>query len=422
MATNMTNFDNALKYLYRDSQYNDLTFKRRPLFALLSKFEGFGGKGKADGTAGGMPIPLKYGNPQGRSATFSNAQNNTTNVSVGQFTLTRVKDYSIAKIDAEVIEASKGNANAFIQALKTTIDGAWASLADSIESALFRSGTGSIGQVKAGWVAAVTLNLEERGDIYNFEVGMTLVSTAVDGVGALLGGAQLISKIDRRNGILTGAADWNAAIGAVATSVLYVQGDYNAAIAYNEKIAGLDAWFPGAPATATPFFGQDRSIDDRMAGVFYDGTTNSMTETGIDAQVEGSLMEGAPDLWVMHHLQMRRMKKELENKREYREVNARNKKGIIPTFGFRSVVLEGDYGIIDCLAASKCPPTKSWMIERPSITFNTLGPAPKFLKDDSLKILRAAAADEYEVRLGMRGNLSCNAPAHNIHIALPSPS
>jgi hypothetical protein len=65
----------SLKELYTDnSDYmKDLVYKENPLFAILPKNE------SPDGFAGKyIPVPLEYGNPQGRSHTFAQAQTNQT--------------------------------------------------------------------------------------------------------------------------------------------------------------------------------------------------------------------------------------------------------------------------------------------------------------------------------------------------------
>lgn len=413
----LTNLSNALKLLYRDKLYNDLTYKRRPLFSLLNKYEGFGGES--------MPIPLKYGNTQGLAGggAFTTAQSNVTALGLARFTLTRVSGYSLANIDGEAVEATRGNAHAFIRGLKATIDAAWASLSDVIESQLFRSGTGSLGQVDS--VSTVTITLTERGDVYNFEVGQTLVFNDTDGTDAINAGSQAISGINRVDGTLVGAANWtDEGAGTVAASdYIFISGfqQVAAGIANAKCIAGLDAWFP-ASTTSTSFFGQDRTTDTRLSGVYLDASSLTLLEAGIDAQNESSLNSGAADLWVMHSLQKRRLQKELENKREYREVNARNGKGIVPTISFRSMVIDGDNGPVDVVACPKCPTLKSWMIERGTTTFNTLGMAPKFLReDDAGTILRIYNQDAYETRIAFRGNMGCEAPAHNVHIKMPTP-
>ena len=143
MALDLTSFDAALKQHYTNDAIENLVYKDNPFFALVAKYEEFGGRN--------LPIPLIYGNPQGRSATFSNAQTRggTTNSQITDFVLTRVKDYSIATIDNETLEASKGNQNAFMEAATTEIDGAINSLTRSLAVAQFRGSDGSIGQVSA---------------------------------------------------------------------------------------------------------------------------------------------------------------------------------------------------------------------------------------------------------------------------------
>ena len=143
MALDLTSFDAALKQHYTTDRVLDMVYRDNPLLALIPKYEQFGGKN--------LPIPLIYGNPQGRSKTFSNAQTRGASTSslITDFVLTRVKDYSIATIDNETLEASKGNANAFMEAATTEIDGAINSLTRSIAIGMYRDASSQIGQVNA---------------------------------------------------------------------------------------------------------------------------------------------------------------------------------------------------------------------------------------------------------------------------------
>ena len=139
MALDLTTFASALKQHYTSDRIENMVYKDNPLLALLAKYENFGGKN--------LPLPIKYGIPQGRSAAFATAQSNKTSSQFKDFLLTRDKDYSLASIDNETIEASKGNANAFIEAATTEIDGAIESATRSLAIALYGTGSGSIGQV-----------------------------------------------------------------------------------------------------------------------------------------------------------------------------------------------------------------------------------------------------------------------------------
>ena len=46
-----------------------------------------------------MPLPIIYARPQGRSATFATAQSNATSSSLGEFLLTRVKNYAVVTVN-----------------------------------------------------------------------------------------------------------------------------------------------------------------------------------------------------------------------------------------------------------------------------------------------------------------------------------
>ena len=71
MSLNMTTFASALKSPYTNDRIENMVYKDNPLLALVAKYENFGGVN--------LPIPIKYGVPQGRSADFLTAQGNKTN-------------------------------------------------------------------------------------------------------------------------------------------------------------------------------------------------------------------------------------------------------------------------------------------------------------------------------------------------------
>lgn len=407
-----TTFDPALKQLYRDSNIENATYRRRPALGSFPKFEDFGGRN--------MPIVLLHGNPQGRSAVFATAQNNASSVLLDDFLLTRVSDFSVATIDGEVAEASQGDSVAFLSALKTQIDGAMDALADAIESFIFRSGTGSMGTV--GSFSTTLLTLADINDVTNFEVNMQVVLSAADG-GALRdsGDDNTITGVNRVTGVLTGAIAWTTEItGATAADFIYAEGDAANAGA-NVKISGLAAWLPSAdPSGGESFFGVDRSTDSRKFGQRHDGSTQLVEEALIDAQSKASREGGAPDTVLLNHVQQRRLIKELGSKKEYTEVNATGEKGMVASVGYRGVVIQGDSTVIKVIAANKCQSNVAWVLEMKTWQLATLGKATKFLMLDGQRILRQSSSDGYEVRLGFRGNLGCKAPNWNVRCTLPT--
>lgn len=67
-----------------------LVYKENPFLALVPKNE------SPDGFAGKyIPVPLEYGTPQGRSHTFSNAQNQQTATALVSYFVYVIEDYQL---------------------------------------------------------------------------------------------------------------------------------------------------------------------------------------------------------------------------------------------------------------------------------------------------------------------------------------
>ena len=385
----MTTFAAALKQHYKDLTVKNLVYKNNPLFALMPKYEKFGGLN--------MPLPLIYGNPQGRSATFSNALAQKTNSQVKAFTLTRKSDYSLANIQNEVLEASQGDADAFMRAATTEIDGAFQSITRSIAQAQYRDGTGRIGVIGSQLGQVITLASPE--DVVNFEVGMTL--SATDATPALLAGSGVISAVDRSAGTITLAA---AIPGAwVNGSYLLVSGDFNA------KISGLEAWIPLVAPGATPFFGVDRTSDiSRLSGQRKDISALPIEEGLIDLAMLISREGGAPDKAMMNFQNFANLEKALGSKVIYQ--TQRDGEGIV---GFEGIKIHGNKGPITALADQNCQSDRVYMLQMDTWQLASLGMAPKLLKSDGMDFLRVSTDDAVEVRVGAYLQMGCVAPGWN---------
>lgn len=412
MAT-LDSYDPALKQIYRPELVEFLTYKMRPLYGLLPKYEKFGGRN--------MPIPLCYGNTQGRSHTFSNAQANVTDSKLEDFLLTRVENHSLAHISSHVAAATKDNNYAFIQALKKEVDSAMQSLADSIESELPRSGTGSLGQIASGaTVTNQTIALSDTRDIHQFEVGMTLRAAATE-TGAYRTGSEVLAKINRTTGEITAtSAQWDTVITAIAADdYLFVEGDGQNGGSSKLAITGLIGWVPAsAPSGGESFFGVDRSVDNRLYGTYYDGSALLVAEALIDGQSRVGELEGKPDFAYMHNAQYRKLIKELGAKKEYSQVNATGGSGMVARVAYRSVIVEGDYGPIQVIAGNKCQSNVAWLLQRDTWTLASLGPCVRFDDTDGNRILRRASASGVEARLVSWAQLGCRGPAYNGQVLL----
>lgn len=401
MSLDMTSFASALKAHYTNDRVENMVYQDNPLLALMPKMEDFGGKN--------LPIPIIYGNPQGRSATFSTAQTNKTNSKIKDFVLTRAKDYSLASIDNETLEASKGNANAFMEAATTEIDGAIHSAARSLAVAMYRTGSGSIGQCNAN-ATGTSLQLKEIEDVTNFEVGQKIVFSTSDGGGSVKAGSVTVNGIDRDAGTLTVDALTGIAsgVGVAANDYIFVQGDYDA------KIKGLLAWLPStAPTSGDNFFSVDRSADaSRLGGIRYDGSAMPIEEALIGAAARSAREGGKPDYCFISYSKYADLEKALGSKVQYvdMKVNAE--------ISFRGIVINGPRGQIKVVPDQNCPNSVAFMLQLNVWKLYSLGKAPKILDTDGLKMLRESSADSVEVRVGYYAQLGCRAPGWNVNVKL----
>lgn len=399
----MTSFASALKQHYTDDRVVNMVYKDNPFLAMVPKMESFGGKN--------LPIPIIYGNPQGRSATFSTAQANKTSSKITDFVLTRNHDYSLASIDNETLEASEGNNNAFMEAATTEIDGAINSAARSLAIALYRTGSGSIGQCNAS-VSSTSLQLKNADDVTNFEVGQELKFSTADGGGSLKTGAVSVVAVNRDSGLLT--VDALTAIdggtGVAANDYIFIEGDYDA------KIKGLQAWLPNTAPSATPFFSVDRSVDvTRLAGIRYDGSALPIEEALIGAIHRVAREGGRPSHLFLNFSRWDDLCKALGSKVQYIDEVVKSGDAV---FNFRGIMIHGPKGPVKVIPDQNCPSDRAFLLQLDMWKLYSLKKAPRILDTDGMKMLRESSADAVEVRVGYYAQLGCRAPGHNANIRL----
>lgn len=386
----------ALKELYSGQVVENLVYADNPFLALVPKGSDFGGKYK--------PIPIQTGVSQGRSSTFSFAQANQTAPDLESFLITRSKDYSIATIDNETMLASKTDKMAFLDGAKLLIDSAIRSITNSLASSLFRSGTGSIGQISS--ITSGVIVLSNPADVVQFERNMVLQANATDG-GTPRAALGYVIAVNRSLGTVTVSASLGGGAGSPSgwapSDFLLVQGDNNA------KIKGLSAWLPFvAPTTGDNFFGVDRSIDvTRLAGVSYDGSAQSIEEALIDHSALIAREGGKPDVMITNFATYAALEKSLGSKVQYVDMKQAD-------IGFRGIMVNGANSMIKVFPDRNCPAQRGFLLSMNSWKLEALGEAPQILKyGDGLEMLRVSNADAGEVRVGYYAQLRTNAPGWN---------
>jgi len=397
----MTNFDAALKEFYTDDAVQNTVYKDNPFLALLPKNKSWEGDT--------LPIPITYGNPQGRSRTFATAQSNKGNSLHKKFNLTRVKDYSLFSVDNETLKASRSNRGAFMQALTTEADGALQAGTRNLAIGLYGSGSGKMGRLNNVGVATPIATLSEAEDVTNFEVGMSIVLSAADGGGAVRAGTLTVLEVDRDAGTVTFTGNIVAGVAAAAiTDYMFVEGDYDLAE------AGLEAWLPGtAPTAGDNFFGVDRSADPtRLAGLRIDGTGLPIEEAFVKGITRTCREGGRPSHLFTTYDKWEELENALGSKVVYNTVMS--DVGI----GFSGIKLASPKGPVTVIADQNCTADVAYLIQMDMWKLHSIDEPVDFITTDSLRILRETSEDGVEGRIGGYRNLGCRAPGFNARIQL----
>lgn len=410
MATyaNVSNQVAALKELYTGDDYmKDLVYKKNPLLALVEKDEspsGFSGKY--------IPVPLVYATPQGRSANFVNAQTNQTAPGLSSFFVYRVSNYQLVTITNELLEATKDNAGAFVDEAKLNMDTGFRNISNDLAHDLFSDGSGSRGTygLTTGSITAGVIILDNPGNIVNFEVGMALVSYSVAGnvytqsTGANLGYVIAVNR-NMPNPTVTVSATAGGAAGtptgwSSAFPYIGVQGD----VAFGTitattgffKVSGLGAWLPLSVSNTDSFWGVNRSVEpSRLAGVVFNGSSESIEEALIDGATQVALNGGQPDMCFMNFNSYAALEKSLGSKVMY--VDVKHDEADIAFAGIR---IHAPYGPITIVPDRSCPAQTAYLLQMDTWKLRSLNKAPHVLTYglEGLEGIRVGNADALEIR------------------------
>jgi hypothetical protein len=402
-------FSAALKQIYPDWKVQDLTFRNNPFYALVDKNEDFYGEV--------IKSPLIYGNPVNRSNTFSSALAGTSSSLLKGFLLTRKSDYSLASISNEALEASQSSEGAFLEAAKLEIDGALKQLARSHSIKIFRSGSGSIGIIKAASSPTTTVEIQTIQDAVNFEVGMKLNASATDGTGTVHADKPTIVSIDRAAGTMvvtpSVASTW------AAGHYIFVDGDYGNAM------SGLDAWVPyddRATRLAASYYGVVRTADSiRLGGCVYDGSSSNYEEALIDGlNFAYNVGDAEIDYVFMNPIDVAQLTKILGSKVQRVQVSAEVKEGgrSMAAIAFNGIEIYYAGGSARVIGDRNCPKNRAFGVTMNTWKLNSLGKAVRLFEADGLKMLRSNSSDALDIRAFGYLNLSCTAPSRNVQIKL----
>ena len=425
---NSSNQIAALKELYVDDKdyMKNIVYSKNPWLAMIPKNE------SPDGFAGKyIPVPLEYGNPQGRAHTFANAQNQQTASDVISYFVYAVQDYQLVTITNLLMEQTKTNAGAFVDEASRTMDNGFRNLSNNMAFELFYGGTASRGQISAAGIAYaapnITLTLANSQSVVQFEVGMTLQASATDGGAALqntpgtIDAAQVIS-VNRGTGVIVATVVQGAPQTSWgANDFLQVLGDIgiggSSTIAGMLGLSGLAAWVPFVdPPANDNFWGVNRSADvTRLGGLRFNATAFSIAEGITNALALANREGAAPDLIIIDFVSYASLINELGAKVQYVQLEHDEVE-----VSFEAIHFHSAYGKIPVLADRSCQPQTAWCLTTDTWKFRSLGKAPHILTYgmEGLEGLRVGNADALEIRIAYYGNVICSAPGYNMNVQL----
>lgn len=423
---NATNQAGILKELYPDMQLpKDLVYPKNPMYALVKKDE------SPDGFAGKyIPVPSVQTLPQGRSSAFVSAQGNQTPTVVPSFFVYRVSNYQIVTIQNDLIEATANSVGAFVDEMKLQIDKGMKNLANNIASDLFRNGDGTIGQISA--ISTGVITLVDPNSVVQFEIGQVLISYSISSgtyTQSTSAASGFVIGVNRSTGTVTVSATQNGSAGtptswstsfpnlAVAGDSVAVTGGATGSTGSFLKISGLAAWLNAPNITGSDsFWGVNRSADvTRLAGQYFNGSSESIEEALIDAGALTAREGGMPGVFICGFGSYGALEKALGSKVQYVEVKHEE-----ADISFAGIKVHLPYGPVTVIPDRSCQALTGYLLDLDTWVLRSLNGAPHILTygEEGLKGLRVGTADALEVRAAFYGNLICTAPAFNCLISL----
>lgn len=395
------------KRLYPDG-IDEILYKKSPAWGMVKKWTKFTNEAKF--------LVWKFATGGGASSTFANAQANKGASSFKNPLITRTKEYALASMDGEMLDATSGSPEALAETFKVAMDDALYNIHRSVAFNAFRNGGGARARLaaSASGTGTATITLLATASMQGLEKGMWVQAASTDGTsGSVRAGKAQITAVDRIAKTVTTNANWSSLITGITDSdYLFRDGDFG------NVCKGFQAWVPdAAPSSGENFFGIDRSSDTRLHGLRYAPSTGTVEEILVNASAIAQDHGAEPDLVILNPLDMANLVNQLGSKRTI-PVDAKSAEK--PSIGYRGVMLHGAAGPMTILSDPMCPRYKAWMLTQDTWEDWCLGEVPRVLNRDGQESLRESNADADELRVGGYLQRVCTNPNANMNITLPS--
>ena len=354
-------------------------------------------------------VDVLYGNPAGRSKTYSKAWTNANTTQSTKFVIPDLKDdFNVVQIESKVMALTERGDWSKAKTKTLEIKGMLEELGKSFSLDMYRDATGNIGTIETIGGSGTLLTLTNKSDAHNFSIGQVL--NFIDSDGSLIQNSgsdatATVSSINHSDGQITVSTDVTAFTEAVVvTDGICNDGDNG------NGMAGFASWLPlTAPTSGDSFFSVDRSTNvAALAGHRVDNTGRSILENGEELKLLIEEFGGRPDCWVMNPRAGRQLSQQLGTKVERTD-------GGPARFGFSDFELVGWMGRpIKVVFDYTCPVNRAYMLQLDTWTVNHVKGVPHIAMEDGLMVRHAGSDfDGVNVLARYWAEITTHAPGYN---------
>lgn len=398
-ASDLTSVAYIYKRMYSADQVGDIARREHPLFSMVDERAGFGG------TA--FFYAIRYGNPQGLSNSFANAQANAKGSKGVQLQANRKQKYGVITLNGEAMAAAEGDKAAFLDLVTQETEGILEEFGDSLAFDIHRAGNGDRGRRLSISTNIVTLTVPD--DARNFKVDMTVIASPNQNGSSPRTGSTTVASVDEDLGTVTLTSA--AAITSFANNdYLFRQGDQGTCM------EGLEALFPlTAPAPAESFRGIDRSVDTRrLSGVRINDPGAPLEELIGLSGVKISQVGKRGRMGCVNPINFWIAARRLGAQVMY------SNGGGTADYGFQYINVHSPAGTIKVYSDADCPQDRGRVLNLDYLYLKHLKGLPHIINDDGNYNLRMTSEDAIEARVRGWCNLVTTVPGANSVFASPN--
>ena len=387
-ASDITSVGYIYRRLYTDEATGDLAMRDHPAFKMAAKKPGF--------TGSAFFYPIRYGNPQGISGTFSSAQSGAASSKGLQLQASRKAKYGVITLNGEAMAAAEGK-GAFLDLVQQETDGVLEEMGDSLAFDFYRDGSGQRGRRSSASTNVITLTTAD--DARNFKVGMTVIASANADGSSPRTGSTTVAAVDEDAGTVT--------LTSAAAITSFANNDYLFRLGDPATcVEGLASLFPlTAPSTSESFRGVDRSVDPRrLAGVRLNDTSTPIEENVGLVAVKISQVGKKADVCFLNPINFWAVVRRLNAKVEYEGAGGK------ADYGFEFVNIHSPAGTLRMYADADAPTNRFYVGKMSTLYIKHLRGLPHIVTDDGRPSLRSTSADDIEARARCWSNVIATEP------------